>query len=408
MPPNLMICLLDTLRLDYFQRMERANQAMENAGFTFLDYHWSVAHCSDPNISTMLTGFGPWQSNITTQMGSDFKDKIPAVFWRFKKEFPEGYSWGIQPVKVPGFYRYYLDEVAWQAAEDVADLELRAVKAFVQEAGDRPWLGFFRDFTMHYPYNGKEIPERGNANAIVPQYQEAADHIDQFIINLLDFVLSEHPNTIILVCSDHGELLGEHGEWDHLYTLYSILTRTPMAIYAPGLSGRHTDHPTQHIDLMPTICDLYGWTRQGEGMSWLPWMRGETKHPSRVDREMHFQGTGAGPTTKQDAEERGRLIDPGVARVLWRHRAVVAGEWKLVENVHAGGTRGVKLTKAGDYIERNEYARKRQHIVKKMYGNLPPVPDYHDWEQEIIAPVTEKRKREDRIVLERLRALGYA
>lgn len=41
-------------------------------------------------------------------------------------------------------------------------------------------------------------------------------------------------NTIIIVTRDHGEHLGEHGEFGHGSTLYPQVLRVPLVIAAPG------------------------------------------------------------------------------------------------------------------------------------------------------------------------------
>jgi arylsulfatase A-like enzyme len=281
--------------------MPLTRKATKGRFFEFQN-HWGVAHCSDPNHAALFTGYGPWETNITSQMGKGYKERLPTMFRRWKKDVG-GPTWAVQPVIVPAFYRDGLDFLAHHKGTDSADLELRAVRTFVAESGPGlPWMGFIRSMTCHWPYLDKPSPRRGTAQ-VKDQYLEAVAHEDQFIHNLLEFVLAEHPNTIIALCSDHGELLGEHGEWDHLYTLYSILTAPPMALYVPGMKVKKTKRLTQHIDFWPTVCELTGLEVQGEGMSWAGWIRGDQPHPSPSDRLLWLQGTGAGPSWA-DVQER--------------------------------------------------------------------------------------------------------
>lgn len=397
--PNTLLVISDCLRRDSWKNnMPLAREATKRAGFFKLENNWGTAHCSDPNISSLLTGYGPWETHITTQMGADYKERLPTLFWRWKRDVG-GTTWGVQPVKVPAFYRTYLDICAQHNNTDSSDPELRAVRRFVREAQPgKPWLGYCRTMTCHYPYAGLPSPPRGTAQ-VKDQYGQAVAHEDTFINNLTEFILSEHPNTILIYCSDHGELLGEHGEWDHLYTLYSILTWVPMVIYVPGLKPKKTNRPTQHIDLLPTILELLGLDQQGEGVSWAKWMTDETAHPSPADRTMRLQGTGAGPAWECPIALG---IDPGFARVLWRHRGVVQGSLKLVEDWHAEGQVVTHATNAKDYKERKPNKR-----AENLREQLPPIPAYHPWERWAIWGDAE-HKTDDEIILERLRALGYA
>ena len=64
-------------------------------------------------------------------------------------------------------------------------------------------------------------------------------------------------STIILV-SDHGEGLGDHGEQRHGLLVYDEVLRVPLIIKqaANESAGRRVSDPVQQIDLVPTILDL--------------------------------------------------------------------------------------------------------------------------------------------------------
>jgi len=64
-------------------------------------------------------------------------------------------------------------------------------------------------------------------------------------------------STIILV-SDHGEGLGDHGEQEHGLFLYDEAIRVPLIIKQAGGvgAGRRIPDVVQHVDLAPTILDL--------------------------------------------------------------------------------------------------------------------------------------------------------
>lgn len=67
-------------------------------------------------------------------------------------------------------------------------------------------------------------------------------------------------NTIFIITSDHGELLGEHGQFNHVFTLYNELLHVPLLIKFPGdfaLKGQK-DSLVQLHDIFATITDVTG------------------------------------------------------------------------------------------------------------------------------------------------------
>ncbi len=67
-------------------------------------------------------------------------------------------------------------------------------------------------------------------------------------------------DTLLIVTSDHGENLGDHGHVDHLFSLYDSTVRIPLLIRQPGRfeAGSRSDAPVQLPDLFPTILSAAG------------------------------------------------------------------------------------------------------------------------------------------------------
>lgn len=86
-------------------------------------------------------------------------------------------------------------------------------------------------------------------------YRGEVEFVDSCIRSLLRW-LSDHlapEETAVAVTADHGELLGEYGEYSHPEHLYDELLRVPLYVRGPGSEPDRVDAPTSTLDLVPTL-----------------------------------------------------------------------------------------------------------------------------------------------------------
>ena len=79
-------------------------------------------------------------------------------------------------------------------------------------------------------------------------------------------------NTVVVVTSDHGFHLGEHGYWGK-HNLWDASLEVPLLIRIPGRDDRTVLRSlTEHVDIYPTLCDLCHIPPPGflEGSSLMP------------------------------------------------------------------------------------------------------------------------------------------
>ena len=89
----------------------------------------------------------------------------------------------------------------------------------------------------------------------------------------------QYERTLIIVTSDHGEMLGEHFTWGK-EVYFDPAFHLPLVIRDPrpgAVRGRRVSAMTEAIDVMPTILDWLGQTvpRSCDGRSLLPFLDGE-------------------------------------------------------------------------------------------------------------------------------------
>lgn len=86
----------------------------------------------------------------------------------------------------------------------------------------------------------------------------ADDHLRELIGILERTGHFRDGETLLIVTSDHGEHLGEHGLADHHASIDDHLTRVPFVAYGPGLIPSGTRDLYELVDVFPSIGRLLG------------------------------------------------------------------------------------------------------------------------------------------------------
>jgi arylsulfatase A-like enzyme len=73
----------------------------------------------------------------------------------------------------------------------------------------------------------------------------------------------------VVVTSDHGEMLGEHGLVGHVYGLYPELTHVPLVLWGPDLPDERVEDPVSILDIHATVLDIAGVPAESRGRSLL-------------------------------------------------------------------------------------------------------------------------------------------
>ena len=118
---------------------------------------------------------------------------------------------------------------------------------------------------------------------------EVDHHIGRIVGHLK--ARGEYDRTLIIVTSDHAEMLGEHYVWSkEIY--FDQAFRVPLLIRDPGgaaVRGRRIGHFTEAIDVAPTIIERIGGEipRAMDGRSLMPFITGQ--EPAGWRQEVYFE-----------------------------------------------------------------------------------------------------------------------
>jgi choline-sulfatase len=205
--------------------------------------------------------------------------------------------------------------------------------------------------------NGVKITE-DRVRAARRAYYGAISYVDDHISRLITLLdeTGRLGHTIIIVTSDHGEMLGERGAW-YKMSFYEGAARVPLVVRAPALfpPGR-VPVPVSTMDLLPTLVglahdgDLSGLVGPLDGQSLLPHLSGA---PDRDEAVAEYLAEGAiapivmirrgrhkfihSPADPDqlfdllcDPHERASLAaDPATAGLAGEFRREIAARWDL-------------------------------------------------------------------------------
>ncbi len=132
------------------------------------------------------------------------------------------------------------------------------MKPWLRSVADLPFFLFFHIFEPHSPY---EPPEKYSTRYPSPYDGEVAA-ADEVVGDLFDELrsLDVYDRALIVLLSDHGEGLGDHGEDEHGLFLYRSTLQVPMILKLPHAqrAGEAVDSPVQLIDVYPTLLSALG------------------------------------------------------------------------------------------------------------------------------------------------------
>src|SRR4029450_6182633 len=125
-------------------------------------------------------------------------------------------------------------------------------------AKDKPVFLFFHVYEPHAPYDPPE-PFKSRYPLAYDGEIAAADAAVGTLLDALEKT-GVYDRAVVVVLSDHGEGLGEHGEDEHGILLYRWALHVPLLVKLPGSAraGTRVTAPVETIDLLPTVAGLVG------------------------------------------------------------------------------------------------------------------------------------------------------
>lgn len=238
------------------------------------------------------------------------------------------------------------------------DLHTNGIPDLKPEATAKPtwpsgWHGS-GEFRGNYGHAGRDPETDADyARLLRRAYAASVSYMDAQVGRVLAALRETglEANTIVVVWSDHGFLLGEHAIWGK-HVLYEHALRSPLMIRHPGLvqPGKTSAGIAETVDVFPTLMELCGWPVPAG-------LDGRSLRPQLLNP--------AAPTTKP-------------AHGFWTggQRTVRTDRWRLI--VQSGKKGDASRVELFDYQtdpeETRNHAGAKPDIVRELLTRLDSIP----------------------------------
>ena len=269
--PDVILITIDTLRADALgfagnTRVRTPNlDLLARQGLVFTGAH---AHnvMTLPSHTNILTGLYPYEHGVRDNEGFRLDPKFPtlatlladkgyataAIIGAFPLDARFGLSRGFRlyDQKYPQGAHAYDFAVAERPAPEV----VAAARSWYSANAGTPrflWVHLYDCHAPHVP-----PPALARDYAADPYLGEVAG-VDAALGPLFSDIRSSGKPALVVVTSDHGEALGDHGEETHGLFAYEATLHVPLIVWGSRApAARRT--AARHVDILPTILEVCG------------------------------------------------------------------------------------------------------------------------------------------------------
>jgi len=293
--PNVLVVLVDTLRADHLSCYGYSRPtspcldalARESALYERVI---SQAPWTWPATASIFTSLYPNAHGVVSADRCYLRESIVTLAELFQDA---GYTtWGISAnsliCRAQNFHQGF--EIFHELFHEPADRITDEFLGWLPEASNRVFFAYLHYLDPHHPYDPPEAARRAIApelfgpdatetlrrietgkggraiqalerdkEHVIALYDGEIRHWDTQFGRIVEALRSRGllDKTVIVVTSDHGEELWEHGHLGHAKTLYQEVLHVPLVLHARGMvrPGRIASL-AETTDILPTLCAL--------------------------------------------------------------------------------------------------------------------------------------------------------
>jgi arylsulfatase A-like enzyme len=300
----IIIISIDTLRSDHlpaygYTKIE--TPAIDRFRKDAVLFERAYSHCPLTLVShaSVFTGLLPAEHGIRDNLGYNLNPKVPTIAEFLKSK---GYATGgaVSALVLRGETGIKRGFDFW---DDSIDFDINALSiGRAQRGGEETrqiaekWIGehkavpfffFFHIYEPHTPYEPPDPFRSKYGNTYDGEVATADDVVGKFVAYLREQGI--YDKATIILMSDHGEGLGDHGEDEHGILLYRETLQVPLIVKfsQSARKGTSVATPVQLIDIYPTIAGAFDAVKS-EGVSLARIAHGEAAGERDIYSETYY------------------------------------------------------------------------------------------------------------------------
>jgi arylsulfatase A-like enzyme/Tfp pilus assembly protein PilF len=267
---------IDTLRSDHlpaygYKQVETPAIDAFSRDAVLFERAYSHTPLTLPSHVSMLTGRLPTEHGVRDNVGYSYDGgrfpNLPAVLhgagyatgaavsaYVLRPETGMNHGFDVYDAGIPVYFNDSLG-LSQRPGGQTADIAL----GWVKTVKDRPFFLFLHLYEPHTPYAPLEpFASRYAGRPYDGEIATADSIVGRVIAGLKEQGI--YDRAVILLLSDHGEGLNDHGEQEHGIFLYREALQVPMILKLPGgaRGGSRVAAPAQIVDVFPTLLSLVG------------------------------------------------------------------------------------------------------------------------------------------------------
>jgi len=263
--PNAPVILIsiDTLRADHlpvygYTSIDTPNISALAADGVVFDAAWSHCPMTLPSHVSMLTGLLPTEHGVRNNAGFvwDLSKHVSLPQVLAQRGYATGAAVSSYVLRgdtgMRAAFQFYDDAIDPRGGAEFADYQRpgdvteQAASRWLNGIGSKPFFFFLHLYEPHVPYSPSYDADIASADAIVGRFLDALKQ------------RGIYDKAILVLTSDHGEGLGDHGEQQHSILLYREALHVPLVVKLPGSvrKGERIAAPVGLNDIAPTLARL--------------------------------------------------------------------------------------------------------------------------------------------------------